>query len=240
MHSVITMLHISGAIVALLSGFMAMALRKGSGLHGAAGAVFSVSLLIASGAGAYIAAFIKPNNGNIMGGLLTFYLVATGWAAAKRRDRKAGKFDWSALLLALAVGAAGVTWGFQAATSKSGLKDGYPPTMYFVFGSIALLLAASDVRMIVRGGISGAQRIARHLWRMSLALLFALVSFYPTRARLFPKWVNDSNLMYVPHVLLLGAMLFWLVRLRARKRASQIKVLNVRQDGAVHGFQRVA
>jgi hypothetical protein len=28
------MIHISGAIVRLLSGFMAMALRKGSGLHG--------------------------------------------------------------------------------------------------------------------------------------------------------------------------------------------------------------
>jgi len=41
------MVHICGAIVGLLSGFMAMALRKGSGLHGAAGSVFSVSLLSA-------------------------------------------------------------------------------------------------------------------------------------------------------------------------------------------------
>src|SRR5713226_5122678 len=142
MHTVIIMLHICGAIVALLSGFMAMALRKGSGLHGAAGTIFAVSLLTASGAGAYMAAFIKPNNGNVMGGTLTFYLVATGWMAARRRDRKVGTSDLGALLVVLAIGAAGVTWGFQAASSPTGLKDGYPPFLYFVFGSIALLFAA--------------------------------------------------------------------------------------------------
>ncbi len=41
------LLHVCSATVAMLSGFMAMAFRKGSGLHGAAGSVFSVSLLSA-------------------------------------------------------------------------------------------------------------------------------------------------------------------------------------------------
>src|SRR6266545_2561032 len=90
----------SGA-AAPLSGFMAMMFRKGSGMHGAAGNVFFVSMLSMSAAGAYMAAFIKPNNGNVMGGVLTFYLVATGWMAASRRDRKVGIFDVSALLIAL-------------------------------------------------------------------------------------------------------------------------------------------
>jgi hypothetical protein len=240
MSSLIIMLHVSGAIVALLSGFMAMGLRKGSGLHAAAGTVFSISLLIAAAAGTYMAAFIKPNNGNVMGGALTFYLVATGWAVARRRNRKAGIFDWSALLGALAIGAAAMTWGLQAATSRTGLQDAYPPGMYFFFGSIALLFAVSDVRMIMRGGVAASQRIARHLWRMSLALLFALISFYPSRARLFPKWVNDSNLLYVPHVLLIGAMFFWLIRVRSRRGAPK-NVINARQASPIADeFQRVA
>jgi len=217
MHSAMTMIHICGAVVALLAGFMAMSFRKGSGLHSAAGMVFSISLLCAAAAGTYMAIFIKPNKGNVMGGLLVLYLVATGWAVARRRERKAGIFDRSALLMALAIAAAAMTWGFQAATSRTGMNDGYSPGMYFFFGSIALLFAVSDVRMILRGGVAGSQRIARHLWRMSLALLFALISFYPSRARLFPKWVNDSNLLYVPHLLLAVAMLFWLVRVRSRK-----------------------
>lgn len=227
MHTALTMIHICGAIVGLLSGFMAMTFRKGSGLHGAAGTVFFVSMLSMSAAGAYMAAFIKPNNGNVMGGILTFYLVATGWAAARRRDRKVGIFDLSALLIALAVAGAGMTWGFQAASSPTGLKDGYPPFLYFIFASIALLFAASDVRMIVRGGVSGAKRIARHLWRMSLALLFAMLSFYPSRAHLFPRWVNESHLLYVPHVLLIGAMFFWLYRVSVRKRVPRDKVIAV-------------
>ena len=215
------MLHICGAIVGLLSGFMAMALRKGSGLHGAAGNVFFVSMLSMSAAGAYMAAFIKPNNGNVMGGVLTFYLVATGWMTARRRNREAGIFDCSALLVALAIGTAGVTWGFQTASSHSGLKNGYPAALYFVFGSIALLFAAADVRMIVRGGVFGAQRIVRHLWRMSLTLLFATASFYPGQARLFPKSWRVTNLLYVPHVLLIAAMLLALHRVSLRRRARQ-------------------
>ncbi len=233
MHTALLMLHICGAVVGLLSGFMAMVFRKGSGLHGAAGNVFFVSMLSMSSAGAYMAAFIKPNNGNIMGGVLTFYLVATAWVTARRRERTVGIFDWSALLIALAIGTAGVTWGVQAAVSPSGLKDGYPPFLYFIFGSIALLFAASDVRMIVRGGVFGAQRIARHLWRMCLALLFATLSFYPSRAHLFPKWLNQTNLLYVPHVLLVGAMLFALYRVSIRKRVRQGKVIGVWQSDAI-------
>ena len=86
----LVLLHIASAAVGLLSGFMAMAFRKGSGLHGAAGSVFFVSMLSMSGLGAFMAAFLKPNNGNVLGGLLTFYLVATGWVAARRRDRRVG------------------------------------------------------------------------------------------------------------------------------------------------------
>ena len=225
------MLHICGAIVGLLSGFMAMALRKGSGLHGAAGNVFFVSMLSMSAAGAYMAAFIKPNNGNVMGGVLTFYLVATGWMTARRRNREVGIFDFSALLVVLAVGVAGMTWGFQAATSPRGLKDGYPPFLYFIFGSIALLFAASDIRMILRGGVAGAQRIARHLWRMCLALLFATLSFYPSRAHLFSKAINESNVLYLPHISLIGATIFWMYRVRVRRRVPHDRVIAVQHRG---------
>jgi len=225
------MLHICGAIVGLLSGFMAMAFRKGSGLHGVAGNIFFVSMLSMSAAGAYMAAFIKPNNGNVMGGVLTFYLVATGWMTARRRNRQVGIFDLSALLVALAIGAVGATWGFQAASSPTGLKDGYPPFLYFIFGSIALLFAASDIRMIVRGGVTGAQRIARHLWRMCLALLFATLSFYPSRAHLFSKAVNESNVLYLPHIFLIGATIFWMYHVRVRKGVPQERVITVQHRG---------
>ena len=232
MHTTLTILHIFGAVIGLLSGFTAIGLRKGSGLHAAAGTVFVVSMLTMSASGAYIAAFIKPNNGNVMGGVLTFYLVATGWMAGKRRERTVSHFDRGALLIALAVGTAGATWGIQAALSATGRKDGYPPFLYFIFASIALLFAASDIRMLVRGGVAGAQRLGRHLFRMNLALLFAMLSFYPARAHLFSKSFNDTRLLYVPHVIIVGSMLFWLYRVSVRKRVPRERAIAAQQQPA--------
>ena len=209
----LVLLHVCCAAVALLSGFMSMSFRKGSGMHGAAGTVFFVSLLSASGAGAILAGFIHPNTANLIGRTLTFYLVATAWVAARRRDGKAGLFDLGALLFVLAIASAAATWGFEEANSQSG-----GAAFYFVFGSIALLFAASDIRMLVRGGVFGAKRISRHLWRMSFSLLFATLSFYPGQGRLFPKWLRETNLLNVPAVLLVGVMLFWLYRVSVRKR----------------------
>ena len=221
MYTTLLMIHIGGAIVGLLSGFLAMLFRKGSGLHGAAGSVFFVSMLSMSAAGAYLAAFIKPNIGNVVGGILTFYLVATAWVAARRREHKVGLFDWTALTLVSTLATADFVFGLQAAGSRSGLKAGYPAAMYFIFGTIAALFAASDIRMLVRGGVSGARRIARHLWRMCFALFIALMSFYPSRARLFSPEINRSGVLYLPHLLLVAATIYWLVRVRARKRVPQ-------------------
>lgn len=219
LYSTLVLFHIAAAVVGLLSGAMSMLLRKGSDLHRAAGTVFFVSMLCMSGAGAYLAAFVKPNGGNVMGGTLTFYLVATGWKAAHRRERGVDAFDYVALLAILGVAAGGAALGLAAASSSTGRKFGYPPSLYFIFGSIALLFAASDVRMLIHGGVTGARRLARHLWRMCLALLIALLSFYPSRESLFSAAIRESRVMYLPHLLLAGAVIYWMVRLSRRKRA---------------------
>src|SRR5688572_32639386 len=127
-------LHVCAAVIGMLSGYSAMLFRKGSGLHGAAGTVFFVSMLSASGAGAYLAAFVHPNSGNVIGSTLTFYLVATAWVAAKFRNSKPGLFDLVALLFGLAIAAIAATWGLEAV--KTGPKDGYPAPFYFIFGPV--------------------------------------------------------------------------------------------------------
>ena len=50
--------------------------------------------------------------------------------------------------------------------------------MTFFMGSVMLLAGAGDVRMLVRGGVLGAKRIARHLWRMCFGLFIAAGSFF--------------------------------------------------------------
>lgn len=217
LHAPLLLLHICAAVVGLLSGFLAASLPKGSGWHAATGNVFFVSMLTMSASAAYLAAFVKPNMLNVVVALLTLYLVSTAWRAAKNRNGGTGFFDVGALLLITGVTLAALVSGFEAANSPKGSKDGMPAAIYFVFGSVALLCTVSDIRMFVRGGVTGALRIARHLWRMSLSLLIATLSFFPGQARQLPQWLRENSLLYVPHVLLVGSMIFWLYRVRVRR-----------------------
>ena len=229
LYTTLLMMHISSAAIGLFAGFLAMVFRKGSGLHGAAGAVFFVAMLGMGGCGAIIATFIRPDIGNALAGLLAIYLVSTAWIAARRKDWKTGVIDFGSLLFVLALITAEITVGFKALRSPTGLIGGYGPVTFFVFATVAMLFAQSDLRLILRRGISNAQRIRRHLWRMSMTLLFATASFYPGQGKLFPRWLRDTNLLYIPHVLLIGAMFLYLYRYSARRRAQKNYRVSVAQ-----------
>jgi hypothetical protein len=221
-YSPLLIVHICAGILGLLSGAAAMSFRKGSRLHAAAGNVFFISTLCMSSIGAYMA-FMKSQTNNVFGGVLTFYLVATAWVTARRRGRETGIFDWIALLFILAVGAGTLTYGVEAVSSPTGSTDGLPAGIYFFLGSVALLSAAGDIRMIARGGVSGSQRIARHLWRMSFALFVASGSIFLARPQLFPAILRTTHLLLLLGILPLMLMIFWLLRVRftnAYKRMS--------------------
>jgi len=213
MRSVLLPLHIIGGTVGMLSGFVAVFLRKGSRQHAIAGKIFVISMLCLSATGAYLAV-MKSQPGNILGGTLTFYLVATAWLTARRGEGQAGIFDWGALLVVLAVAGFELAYGFEAAASPTGLKYEYPPGPYFSFGSVALLAAVGDVRMLLRRGISGSQRIARHLWRMCFALFVAAASIFLARQHLFPAFMRKSGALVFLSVLPLLLLIFWMARIR--------------------------
>ncbi len=116
-----------------------------------------------------------------------------------------------------------MTFGVEAASSPTGSKDGLPAGIYFFLGSAALLSAAGDIRMMVGGGVSGAQRIARHLWRMSFALFVASASIFLSRPHLFPAILRRTHVLVLLGILPLVLMIFWLFRVRftnAYKRMS--------------------
>ena len=213
MRSVLLPLHIIAGTLGMLSGFVAVFLRKGSRRHGLAGNVFVVSMLILSSSGVYLA-IMKHQPGNILGGTLTFYLVATAWLTARRREGRPGIFDWGALLLIFALTAIEVTFGLEAATSPTGLRYDYPPGPYFFLGSVALLATVGDVRMLVRGGIAGTQRLARHLWRMYFALFIAAGSIFLARQQMFPAILRRTGALVFLSILPLLLMIFWLLRVR--------------------------
>jgi hypothetical protein len=72
-----------------------------------------------------------------------------------------------------------------------------PAGAYFFFGGLALLSAAGDVRMLLRGGVSGRQRLVRHLWRMCFGWFIATISFFLGQQQVFPQWLQGSNILLV-------------------------------------------
>jgi hypothetical protein len=215
MRSPLLVLHIVAGTLGMLSGFVAVFLRKGSRQHSLAGNVFVISMMGLSASGVYLA-LMKSQPGNVLGGALTFYLVTTAWMTARRRDGEPGIFDWGALLVVLAVAAVTVTWGLEAANSPTGSKHGYPAGPYFFLGSVALIAATGDIRMLVRNGIAGTQRIARHLWRMCFALFIAAASIFLARQQIFPALLRKTGALFLLSFLPLILMIFWLVRVRFR------------------------
>ena len=212
-YSPILLLHIVCGTLGMLSGFVAVFLRKGSRQHALAGNVFVVSMLSLSATGVY-QALMKSQPGNVLGGTLTFYLVTTSWMTARRKNGPPRIFDWGALLVVLAVASVNLTWGLEAAMSPTGLKHEYPPGPYFFLVSVAALTTVGDVRMLVRGGISGTQRLARHLWRMRFALFIAASSIFLARRQIFPAILQETGVLFLLSFLPLILMIFWMVRVR--------------------------
>jgi len=203
--------HICAGTLGMLSGFAAVSFRKGSRWHRTTGIVFGVSMLTLSVSGTYLA-IVNHEPSNILGGALTFYLVATAWKVARRGDGATGIFDWAVLPIVLEVVAVNATFGLEAVLSPTGESHGYPVGPYLFLGSVSLIAAAGDIRMLARGGISGAKRIARHLWRMCFAWFIASASIFLARPHLFPAFMQKSGALYVLSFLPLFLMFFWLIR----------------------------
>ncbi len=160
-----------------------MSFRKGSPRHVLAGKIFVASMLTMGVLAVYLA-IVRHQTNNIGGGIVTVYLIGTGWLTARRRDGETRNFDWVVLLIPLTLGI--LTWMNSLKVVRSGAtsQDGVPVGMTFFMGSVMLLAAVGDARMLVRGGVFGAKRIARHLWRMCFGLFIAagLFSWGPQTA----------------------------------------------------------
>jgi uncharacterized membrane protein len=206
--------HITAGGFGLIFGATALFARKGAWLHRRAGSVFFIAMLLMSASGA-LYAVVKPAAAylNVVVATVTFYLVTTSWMTVQRKAGEIGAFEKVAPLAALAAGVGGLIFGLEATNSANGRMDGIPAAPYFFFGAVGLFAAALDVSVILRRGVSGAQRIARHLWRMGLALLIAALAFFLGQgAKVFPAGLRETKIQFAPLIVVLVLTVFWLLR----------------------------
>jgi hypothetical protein len=203
-----------------------MVFRKGSARHVLAGQVFVAAMLTMSAAATYLA-IVKHQVGNIEGGIFAFYLVLTAWLTARRRPGETSRFDWGLLLIPAVLG--GLMWigAVRLLGAGMGSIDGVPVGMVIFMGTVMLLAAVGDVRMLLSGGVSGTKRLARHLWRMCFGLFVAAGSFFmgpnnrPLRlltnvgiGQHLPAALFSVGLYLLLTILPLVLLIFWLIRVR--------------------------
>jgi uncharacterized membrane protein len=208
--------HVGTAIVALVAGLIAIAVRKGGALHRRTGSVF-VYAMIASGLAAVgISAY---EGRSIGGGTLMIYMVFTALTAVKPLPNLGRSLDIGLMLAALAFAVTTYLGAFAALDRPGKSLNGVPAGMLFFLGTIALVAAIGDVRMIVAGGIQGTRRLARHIWRMCFGLFIATGSF---SAQLVMMKFMPPQFRSMPVILLLGGgplvvLLYWMWRVRLRQ-----------------------
>ena len=211
----ILFLHIAGGSLAIASGTVALLSRKGDRVHRVAGTMFFLSMLMATAIAVVVSPFLtdgqRPNS---VAAVLSLYLIVTGWATVKRKESSIGRLDVGGFIVALGIVAAGLLFVLQARDSPTGKIDGQSGQLFYVFVLFGGIAAASDLKVILRGGIAGAPRIARHLWRMCMALLVAAGSFFLGQQQVMPAYMRGSSLFFLPELAVIGLMIFWLMRVR--------------------------
>src|SRR5262249_24786016 len=186
-----------------------------------------VASMLVMAAGAVYLAVLKHQSNNLGGGLFTFYLILTAWLTARRRDDEISRYDWLALVLPLALGILSWAKGIRLARLGASSVGGAPLGMVFFMATVMLLAAAGDVRMLLGGGVEGAKRVVRHVWRMCFGLFIAAGSFFlgpsnrPLRllstlgiGQYLPAALFSTNLYLILTVLPLALLIFWLLRVR--------------------------
>ncbi len=208
--------HIIAGAIAILAAAAALFLKKGSGPHRAAGAVFALAMLATVGIAATVAA-IKDQPMNLVVSAFVAYLVITSWVAARTPVTRPDGVLVTGLLWVSAVATTALLFGYLAVPP---LGPSGPPAapwvkIYYAFGSVAAWAALCDLSVVWRGGLTGANRISRHLWRMSAAAFLASSAFFNGQAHLIPQALHGP-LLKVLADFPLAFLLFWLIRVRFR------------------------
>jgi uncharacterized membrane protein len=214
-------LHMGGGTVGIVTGAVALASRKGERLHRVFGKVFLVAMLINAVAATCLASVLVARGvaaqwSNVFGGAATFYLVTTAWATVRRQPGTVGRFEMVALMVALGLAALSLSGLLKLANGGKPDND-VPVAAPIIFAAVAVMAAGLDLRVILRGGVSGVQRLARHLWRMCAGLFIACGSFFIGQQQVMPKFVQGSPFLIALGVAPIFLMIFWLFRVRMAK-----------------------
>jgi len=213
--------HFGTALVALLAGTVALAVAKGGKLHKKTGMIFVVSMIIAGLLASVISVYAGKS---VVGGIFVGYLIYTATTTVRALPGSGRRMDIALMLMAFAFAAAMLWDGIVVWGLPGRMRNGVPAGMILFLGTVCLLAAIGDARMIREGGLRGPRRIARHLWRMCFGLFIATGSFFFGQARFIPEPIRFGPLLGALGVAPLVILLYWMRRVRLRRRLTGLTI----------------
>ena len=213
--------HFGSALIALVAGTIALVVAKGGRLHKKSGLIFVVAMSVA-GILASIIATTEGVTSSIIGGIFVVYLLFTATTTVKPLSWSGRRVEIALMVFAFTFAATIYSVGIAAWQRPDHMLHGVPAGMLFFLATIGLLAAIGDFRSIREGGPLGTRRLARHLWRMCFGLFIATGSFFFGQAKFIPAPIRFGPLLAALGVAPLVVLLYWMWRVRLRRKLSGI------------------
>jgi hypothetical protein len=226
-------IHVAAGGLAIVLGAAALLSKKGGPVHRRVGLLF-VGAMLVMGISASILAFRNSSSDpNVTGGFLTAYFVGTALVAVRPVSGWTRGLNLALLPIPIGLAVSGIVQGAKALNSAHGSFNGVPFQMHFFMATVLLVAAAGDIRVLRSGALHGGPRLARHLWRMCYALFIAAGSFFSIRervAKVLPEPFTTVPMRTLPILLVFGAMMYWLWRVRGGSRGAMPSAAHQRES----------
>lgn len=221
--------HIAGGGFALLAGATALIRRKGSSAHKQAGTLYVLAMVMMTLSGAWIS-WQHSVMISTLAGLMSFYLVMSGWLTLKIPSESRRRSGLTMLLLGFGVLAFGL-WSSETAASGQADHIGnfiVPVAIYATFTAFTALGVIGDVLLVINPKMSRQYLLSRHIWRMCIPLYVAASSFFEGQADVFPEALRYTIYLSLPEYAVIAAMFYWLSFPIAKSVVSRIQHRRVR------------
>lgn len=202
-------IHTPAGAIALLASVVALFAYKGGPLHRKAGTCFSVSMLILLVSG-FFAAYLKESTGDMFLSAVVMYTLFTAWLTMHHKKAETGLLELLALLFIATIASA-------ALLISAGWGGVDTPIAYLVWAGFAVLCAIGDARNLYLLGLSGTQRVIRHVWRIGFCLLWTALAFTDKIVKIVGSNVKElpiEQTIYIvalPTILILLVILYWII-----------------------------
>lgn len=208
---IVWLIHTPAGTIGLVAATAALFTKKGSPLHLKAGTYFTVSMLIMLISG-FVAGFLKESNGDMFLSAVIFYTVFTAWLTAHHKKNETGFLEHVALVWIIAVAIA-------AFFMNSSSREVDTSNLYLFWASFSVVCAMGDVRNLYLAGLSGIQRVIRHVWRIGFSLIWAALALTDKIVKMGGsnvKEMPEEQMLYivaVPTMFILIIILYWIINI---------------------------